>query len=154
MESFPETTNWLAIIIAALIPMIVGFIYYHPKVFGKVWMNSLGITEADLKIGNMGLIYGVSLVMSFILSFYLLGNVDGPGQEGPQGQFDTFKHGAAHGMLLTIFLVMPVMVTNGLFERKSFKNLGINLLYWLITLSLMGGVIDAMNHWPDLPAIH
>lgn len=154
MESFPETTNWLAIIIAALIPMIVGFIYYHPKVFGKAWMNSLGITEADLKIGNMGLIYGVSLVMSFILSFYLLGNVDGPGQEGPQGQFDTFKHGAAHGMLLTIFLVMPVMVTNGLFERKSFKNLGINLLYWLITLSLMGGVIDAMNHWPDLPAIH
>ena len=154
MESFPETTNWLAIIIAALIPMIVGFIYYHPKVFGKAWMNSLGITEADLKIGNMGLIFGVSLVMSFILSFYLLGNVDGPGQEGPQGQFDTFKHGAAHGMLLTIFLVMPVMVTNGLFERKSFKNLGINLLYWLITLSLMGGVIDAMNHWPDLPAIH
>ncbi|HUR31841.1 MAG TPA: DUF1761 domain-containing protein, partial [Saprospiraceae bacterium] len=98
MESFPETTNWLAVIIAALIPMIVGFIYYHPKVLGKAWMNSLGITEADLKIGNMGLIYGICLVMSFILSFYLLGNVDGPGQEGAQGQFDTFKHGAAHGM--------------------------------------------------------
>jgi hypothetical protein len=134
--------------------MIIGFIYYHPKVFGKAWMNSLGITEADLKVGNMAMIYGICLVMSFILSFYLLGNVDGPGQEGAERQYDSFKHGAAHGMLLTLFLIMPVMVTNGLFERKSFKNLGINLLYWLITLALMGGVIDAMNHWPDMPCIH
>lgn len=34
--------NLLAIVIAALIPMFMGFIYYHPKVFGKVWMESLG----------------------------------------------------------------------------------------------------------------
>ena len=34
--------NLLAIVIAALIPMFMGFIYYHPKVFGKVWMDSLG----------------------------------------------------------------------------------------------------------------
>ena len=151
---FPENTNFLAVIIAALIPMIVGFIYYHPKVFGKAWMNSLGITEADLKVGNMALIYGICLVMSFLLSMYLLGNVDGPGQEGQNREYDTFNHGAFHGMILTIFLVMPVMVTNGLFERKSFKNLGINLLYWLITISLMGGVIDALNHWPLMPCDH
>ena len=76
------TPNILAIVLAALIPMLMGFIYYHPKVFGKVWMESLGLTEEDLKKGNMAVLFGVSLVMSFLLSMFLLVNVDGPGQEG------------------------------------------------------------------------
>jgi len=138
--------NLLAIVIAALIPMIMGFIYYHPKVFGKVWMDSLGLKEEDLKKGNMGAIMGISLVMSVLLSFFMLVNVDGPGQEG---EFDTFKHGVFHGVLIGIMVAMPVLVTNGLFERKNLKNLAINTLYWIITIGLMGGVIDMLNHWPN-----
>ena len=138
--------NWLAIILASLFPMIIGFIYYHKNVFGKAWMNSLGLKEEDLKGGNMAVIFGVSLLMSFLLSQYLLVNVDGAMQEG---QFDSFKHGAFHGTLLGIMVAMPVLVTNGLFERKNFKNLAINTVYWVLTLALMGGVIDALNHWPN-----
>lgn len=146
--------NFIAILIATLIPMIIGFIYYHPKVMGKAWMQSLGITEESLKKGNMAIIFGVSLLMSFMLSFFLLINVDGPGQEGPIGQFDTFKHGAFHGFLIALTVAMPVMVTNGLFERKNAKNMIINVIYWVITISLMAGVIDAMNHWPnDMPTV-
>jgi len=140
------TPNILAIVLAALIPMLMGFIYYHPKVFGKVWMESLGLTEEDLKKGNMAVLFGVSLVMSFLLSMFLLVNVDGPGQEG---QFDSFKHGAFHGTLIGFMVAMPVLVTNGLFERKNLKNLAINTLYWVITIALMAGVIDALNHWPN-----
>ena len=114
-------------------------------------MESLGLTEEDLKKGNMAVIFGVSLLMSFLLSMFLLVNVDGPGQEG---QFDSFKHGALHGTLLGFMVAMPVLVTNGLFERKNFKNLSINTLYWVITIALMGGVIDALNHWPnEAPAL-
>lgn len=138
--------NLLAIVIAALIPMFMGFIYYHPKVFGKVWMDSLGLKEEDLKKGNMGVIMGVSLVMSILLSMFMLVNVDGPGQEG---EFDTFKHGVFHGVLVGFMVAMPVLVTNGLFERKNLKNLAINTLYWIITIGLMGGVIDMLNHWPN-----
>nr|MDQ3015357.1 DUF1761 domain-containing protein [Bacteroidota bacterium] len=134
--------NWLAIVIAALIPMLVGFIYYHKSVFGKPWMSSLGLTDADLKGGNMAVIFAVSLLMSFMMSVFLLINVDGPGQEG---QFDTFKHGMLHGALLAIMVGIPVLVTNGLFERKNFKNLAINAGYWIITFMLMGGIIDALN---------
>ena len=138
--------NILAIVLAALIPMLMGFIYYHPKVFGNAWMQSLGLTEEDLKKGNMAVIFGVSLLMSFLLSMFLLVNVDGPGQEG---QFDSFKHGAFHGTLIGFMVAMPVLVTGGLFERKNFKNLAINTVYWVITISLMAGVIDALNHWPN-----
>lgn len=142
--------NILAILIGTLIPMIMGFIYYHPKVFGKAWMNSLGITEEDVKKGNMAVIFGVSLVMSLLMSMFLLVNVDGPGQEN---EFDSFKHGAFHGFLISLMVAMPVLVTNGLFERKNFKNLAINTLYWVITITLMAGAIDALNHWPNEIAI-
>ena len=138
--------NLLAIVIAALIPMFMGFIYYHPKVFGKVWMDSLGLKEEDLKKGNMGVIMGVSLVMSILLSMIMLVTVDGPGQEG---EFNSFKHGVFHGVLVGFMVAMPVLVTNGLFERKNLKNLAINTLYWIITIGLMGGVIDMLNHWPN-----
>lgn len=138
--------NFLAIILAALVPMIMGFIYYHPKVFGKAWMESLGLTEEDLKKGNMAVIFGVSLLMSLLLSLFMLNNVDSPGQEG---DFDSFKHGAFHGALIGLLVAMPVLVTSGLFERKSLKNLAINAVYWIITITLMGGVLDALNHWPN-----
>ena len=138
--------NWLAILIASLIPMLVGFVYYHKNVFGKAWMDSLGIKEEDLKTSGMGVIFGVSLLMSFLLSMFVLANVDGPMQEG---EFDSFKHGAFHGFLIGFTVAMPVLVTNGLFERKNFKNLAINAVYWIITLALMGGVIDMLNHWPN-----
>jgi len=141
-----ENVNWLSMVIATFIPMIVGFIYYNPKVFGNVWMKSLGITEEDIKKRNMLKTYGIAIVMSFILAFFLTNFNNSPGQEG---EFDTFKHGAFHGLILTIFIAIPILMTNGLFELKNLKNIFINIGYWLITLVLMGGVLDVMNHWPN-----
>lgn len=141
-----ENVNWLSMVISTLIPMIVGFAWYHKAVFGDAWMKSIGMTEEQAASGNMAMTMGISLVMAFILSFFLINFNNGPGQEG---QFDTFKHGAFHGVFIGIVVVMPVFVTNGLFEQKSWKNLFINLGYWLLTLALMGGVLDAMNHWPN-----
>lgn len=142
----PVPINWLSILIATLIPMLLGFVYYHKALFGKAWMASLGITEADVQKGNMGMIFGVSLVMSFLIAFFMCFNVNGPGQEGV---YDTLKHGMGHGLIVSMMLAVPVLVTNGLFERKSWKNLLINAGYWILCLLLIGGILDVMNHWPN-----
>ncbi|MBT8257968.1 MAG: DUF1761 domain-containing protein [Bacteroidia bacterium] len=141
-----EPINWLSMVIATLTPLVVGFIYYNKNVFGKAWMISLGKTEEDLKQGNKALIFGLSIVLSFLLAFFLLNFNNSPGQEG---EFDTFRHGAWHGIFISVVVGIPIMVINGLFELKKAKNLLINIGYWVLTLALMGGVIDAMNHWPN-----
>ena len=141
-----EQINWLSLIIATLTPTIVGMIYYHPKIFGTVWMKSIGLTEEDFKSQNRVLLFIISLVMSFILSFFLTNFNNSTGQEG---EFDTFGHGAFHGLVLSLFIIMPVLVTGGMYELKKFKNITINLVYWIITLALMGGIVDVMNHWPN-----
>ena len=139
-----ENVSVLSIVIATLLPMIVGFVYYNKAVFGKVWMESIGMTEEKAKQANMPVVFGVSLVMAFLLAAFMLNHVNGPGQVG---QYDTFKHGALHGIVITIIIVLPILFTNGLFEQRSWKNMLINLGYWAITLILIGGVVDAMNHW-------
>ena len=141
MENAP---NWISIVIAALIPMVMGAIWYHPKLFGKAWMDGIGMTEEKIKSANMGLTYGLALVMSALIAFFLLNFNNGCMQEG---EFDTFGHGVAHGIVVTLFLAMPVLLTKKLFEQSSWKNLWINLGYWAVSLALMGGVVDAMNHW-------
>ena len=139
-----ENVNWLSFIIAMLIPMILGFIWYHKAVFGKPWMADTGVTEEKAKEANMAVTFGLSFVMAAILSFFLINFNNGAGQEG---EFDTFKHGAFHGAFLGIVVVMPVFITNGLFEMKPWRLIFINTGYWIVALALMGGVLDAMNSW-------
>lgn len=57
--------NFLIIAIAAIVPILTGFIWYNPKVFGTAWMNSAGLTEEQLKASNMGKILLAAFVMSF-----------------------------------------------------------------------------------------
>ena len=61
--------NFLFVIVAALMPTVVGFIWYNPKVFGTAWMKVNGFTEESLKGGNMAVIMGLSLVFSLMLAF-------------------------------------------------------------------------------------
>jgi hypothetical protein len=147
-----EKVNFLSLVLASLVPMVVGFIYYHKALFGKAWMESIGMTDEKQKSANMPVMMAVSLVMSFLIAFFMMQFCNGAGQEGVNGEFDTFKHGALHGIIVSLFLIIPVVISNGLFEQKSWKNILINGLYWMITLAIMGGIVDAMNHFPNAGA--
>lgn len=137
--------NWLAIVVAALIPMIVGFTYYHPKVLGGAWMRANGFTLESLGAGPKPILYGLALVFSFLLSLWLAGNVAGPGQQtAPDGHsYATFGHGVVHGVIITIMVLLPVLGTLSIFERRSWNWVFNNLGYWVITLSIMGGILSA-----------
>ena len=58
-------------------------------------------------------------------------------------EFRTFKHGAFHGLVTVMFLILPIISMNALYENKSWKYIFIHVGYWALSLSLMGGVICA-----------
>lgn len=160
-------TNYLAILGAAFIPMIMGFLWYGPMLFQKAWMKEMNFTQKDIEGGNMLLIFGLSFVFSFMIAFFmqflvihqfgvfqtLAGEpefLNGSGGAHAYFQefianfgdrFRTFKHGALHGVITGLFFVLPIIGTKGLFERKSFKYIFINVGYWTVTLALMGGIV-------------
>ncbi len=141
--------NWLALVVAALIPTVVGFIYYNPKILGTVWMKSLGKTEEELRDGfNMPLTMIVGLVLSFLLAFVLkviveTGHKTVEAGELVWGSTHTFGHGAFHGLFYGLLIATPILITNGMYERKSWSNMLLNCGYWIITISLMSGLLDA-----------
>jgi hypothetical protein len=132
-------TNWLALVLAAASSLVVGFVYYNPKVLGTAWMKESGITEEKAKDGNMPLIFGLSLIFAFVISMHL-NYVVGHGD----AEYGTFGHGAFHGALIALFVGIPILCTNALYEQRSWKYMLINAGYWLITLAVMGGILSKM----------
>lgn len=63
--------NFLAVIVAAFVTLLMGFIWYHPKVFGTIWMNETGMTEEKAKQGNMAKVFGLTIFYSLLLSFMM-----------------------------------------------------------------------------------
>ena len=55
---------------AALAGFVVGGIWYGP-VMGRKWMGAVGLTEEQIKQGNMGLIYGGAFAFSLLASWTL-----------------------------------------------------------------------------------
>jgi hypothetical protein len=166
-----EIVNWWAVLVAAFVNFIVGFLWYNPKTFGNVWMKEAGVTEESIKGANMAVIFGVSLLFAFMLASTVnslvihqmhlfsicMNQLQGTDEAAKTlatadiadfmakygNEFRTFKHGAFHGLMYALFFVLPVIGTNGLFERKGWKYIFINVGYWTVSLMLMGGIICA-----------
>ncbi|AJR02898.1 DUF1761 domain-containing protein [Siansivirga zeaxanthinifaciens] len=152
--------NFLAILVAAIVPIFIGFLWYNPKTFGNAWMHASGLTTESLKGGNMIKIFVVTFILSFMLAFILPSLVIHQmgaysltqGDLGALPSYDaflkdygmafrTFKHGTFHGVISGIFLALPIIGINALFERKSAKYIFINSGYWILTLGIMGAII-------------
>ena len=54
------TTNVAAIIVAALIPSIIGRLYYGP-LLGQPWLDSLGKSADEMKPNKPIIAYGLAL---------------------------------------------------------------------------------------------
>jgi len=137
--------NMMAIGVASLIPMIMGFIYYHPKVMGNAWMNANGFTQESLGNGPKPIWYLVALVLSFLFAVKFAVEVTGPGQDvAPDGHsYVTFQHGMVHGIVNTIMIILPIFGTLSIFEKRSWTWAFINVGYWGLCLIVMQGILSA-----------
>lgn len=158
----------LPFLLAALIPMVVGFVYYSPPVAGKAWMKANGFVKEDFEGSNMVLILLLCYVFALLLTYPLfqlvvhqtgmmgvLAMEEGFGVAGSEvqnyydnflevygGHHRTFGHGALHGGIIAgLFVASPIIAINALFERRGWKYVVIHAGYWILTLGLMGGVL-------------
>ncbi|MEP7265936.1 MAG: DUF1761 domain-containing protein [Bacteroidota bacterium] len=164
--------DFLIVFVAALIPLVLGFLWYNPKTFGNAWMKAAGVTPESAKGANMPLMLGLTYLFSVFIAFtmnfvtihqwglmsLLADNPDVgvPGTAAANelkglldlygGKFRTFGHGALHGTITGIFFALPIITINALFERKGFKYIAINAGYWIVAMLLMGGVVCRYSH--------
>lgn len=158
--------NWIIVLATGLIPVLMGFVWYHPSLFGNVWAKEAGVSEADLQNFNVVKVMGLSLVFGMMLAVFLttvvihqmgvMASLSVPEmqQEGSEvslyfkdymsrygTNFRSFGHGVLHGVMAGLFILLPVIGTNALFERKSWKYILLNVGFWTICSAIMGGII-------------
>jgi hypothetical protein len=128
--------NWLAIVAAGFAGFIVGGLWYSPVLFGKAWQREVGLTEEQMKQGNMAKIMGGSLVLAIIsaavFSMFL----------GPKPDL-AFATGV--GFAAGLCWVAASFGINYLFERRSFKLFAINGGYHTLEFTLIGLVLALLG---------
>jgi hypothetical protein len=168
MENIPEIPHFNMLLSAgtALVPLLLGFIWYNPKVFGKAWMTAAGVTPEDGKKMNMPLVFGLTYILGFLMSIFLhiwtihqfaffsllqpaRGFADPAGFKEAintaavisQHKFRSWSHGLAHGLFIGINFILPIIAINGMFERKNWKYILINWGFWTVSVIIMGMII-------------
>lgn len=131
--------NYLAILLGALSVMVLGAIWFHPKVMGKSWMAGAGVTEEEVN-KTSPLIYVGALLMSGIIA-WAMSRYAGHTEEG----MSQFVHGMYHGSMTALMFVAPVLVSKGLFELKPLSWIITGAIYWIIALTLVGGIVYAVS---------
>jgi len=155
--------NFYSVLASGFVTLILGFIWYHPKVFGTIWMRESGLTQEELSKGNMLKIFGLTFIYSLLIGMMMMpivihqlgamGMIGGGAPDVAQPEsylkfmseygmaYRTFRHGAFHGSMTGLFFVLPLVAINGLFERKSWKYILVNGGYWILSLTVIGAII-------------
>ena len=128
--------NYIAIVAAAIVSMIIGFLWYGP-IFGKVWIRLMGFTAKDMekaKKKGMAKSYIIMFIGVLVTAYVLAHFVD-------YMEATTFLAGMEVGCWLWLGFIAPVMLGMVLWEGKPVKLYLLNVVYQLIIIELMAGIL-------------
>ena len=131
--------NWLAVVLATLSTMVVGSVWYTPKVFGNAWIKLARIDKKHMADARVAI--ATTLVVSFI-SAYVLAHV-----VFLSNRF--FGHSFLQDAVSTAFWVWlgftaARFITHDAFENRPHKLTLITIAHELVTFVVMGVIIGLL----------
>lgn len=124
------------ILAAGVANVIIGMVWYNPRVFGTAWMNMSGISPEAAERGKKRMPFMVvlgllsSMIIAYVMSYFALA----------WGVFDWI--GAVElGFWCWAGFVAPVSLGIVLWETKPFKLYLINAGYWLLSFIVMALIL-------------
>jgi hypothetical protein len=130
--------NYLAVVIAAIVYMAIGAIWYSPIIFGKAWLKGIGKTKEELAGQASAMIYIWALIASFIASY---------GIARIMYWTQTYSVGAGIriGLVASVCFVLTTFSINDGFEHRPMGLTFGNILYHIIGFVVAGIIIGAWH---------
>lgn len=125
--------SWLAVLLAALAGFLVGGLWYS-VLFAKVWQRAAGVSDEQLTRGTVRVFAG-SFLLSAVASVVLAAFI---------GAAD-IGFGALAGLAVGAGWVAAAVGISYLFERRSLMLFAINAGYNVVTFTVMGAIIGALQ---------
>ena len=134
-----HSLNWLAVLVAAISTMVVGFLWYSPLLFAKPWMREMGYDPTDkAKTDEMkktaGPAYFGSMIAGLLTAFTLALFLEAL-------HVQDLHHGLAVSFHAWLGFVATVQLTGALFTKQSMKLFAINTGYQLVCFLVMGTIL-------------
>ncbi len=129
-----EGINWLAVLVSGLAFFALGAVWYS-ALFGRKWAEFADI-DWENPGGNMGLIFGSTLVLELVASAAIASLIQLIGREGWQA-------GLHVGLVVGIGVVLPVVSINYLYQRKPYGLIAIDAGHMILGLAIVGTILGA-----------
>lgn len=131
------SVSFFSILLAGIVSVGIGMLWYHPRVFGGAWMRMTNITPETVERGKRRMLplALVGLVASMLIAWVM--NSLGVAL----GVYDWV--GAIFELALWCWLgfAAPVMLGSVLWEGRPLKLYLINALYWLVSFVAMALIL-------------
>jgi hypothetical protein len=129
----PEAgVNYLAVVVAAIIYMVLGFLWYGP-LFGRQWMKLSNITPSGMSGGAMAKTTLGSFIGALVMSYVLARVVDWMGAT-------TVGTGIEAGCWMWLGFVATVTLNSIFYERRPVALYVLNNAYYLVALAIAGAL--------------
>jgi Protein of unknown function (DUF1761) len=125
--------NWIAILVAAFVPIVLGAVWYSPVLFARPWMRAVGRTPAELTGASLG--YAISVVGALVTSYVLARVIK-------WAEVDDLFNGALAGVLIWL-VIACVLAVNTYFGGRPRALWAIDVGYQLASLVVMGAILGA-----------
>ena len=126
--------NYLAVIVAALAHMAIGFLWYGP-LFGETWIRSIGKTREEIA-GGGNVPYVVSTLSTLVMAFALALLLTLPDQVN-------VVTGIVFGLLAAVGFIAPAVATGAVFESRPWTVTLLTIGYEGVSLLVMGAILGA-----------
>ncbi len=137
-----SSINWLAVVVCVVVSMISGTLWYNPRTLFPIWWKGIGKAEGEQpSTQNMGMLWGLTIVASFVQAVFVALMVTVMGSVTPGGP--TLVSGATAGFFLWLGFVAPTNLVNKLFAGHGLKVWAIEAGNHLINFVLFGAILGA-----------
>jgi len=131
------TVNYWAVLVAAIVSFVIGWVWHSPILFGKMWMKLSNIDQKKIneqKKKGMGSAIFFQFVATLLMAYVLKYVVANAGAS-------TALDGALTGIWLWLGFVATTMIGMVLWEGKPFKLYLINAGRVLAGMIAMGAIL-------------
>lgn len=142
MEPTVPAINILAVLLATVVAMAVGFVYYHPKVLGTSWMRAIGHDRESMGRGVKPWIYPLIIACAFVTAWVLAGAA-WMSHEFYGGSF--LLSALVTAWILFVGFTLARVVVHDAFDPRGFRVTGHTALNELLVITAMALVIGL---WP------
>lgn len=128
--------NYLAVIVAAIVHMIVGALWFSPALFGKKWMAQTGMTAEKMKAAkaNMPKKYVVALISALVMAFITAHFINFVGAT-------TLADGIQTAFWIWLGFIATVTLGKVLWDGKPIQLYILENGYNLVSLAIMGAIL-------------